>query len=205
MTTDDHFDGVDTDTLAGFAAHAEANPDEVQLGLGAKATYEGTAAHSLAKVDGYELGGERIERETRAYTIPYGGWKEVLDAAGWVGATDRPEPVEVALSALAACINVGITINAVANGVEIDELETTVRTDFDPAVLFSLADLKDAPSVYENLEATITATGDDVDPDVIDEWARRAPVYTLFSLAQDVDLHVDTAQRVAADGGGDDR
>lgn len=199
MTHDNQLDGVDRKALAAFAEHAAANPAEVQFGLGARATYEGVCAHSLAAVDSYELGGDRIDRETRAYTIPYGGWREVLEAGGWVGPTDRPEPVEVALSALAACINVGISINAVANGVEIDELQTSVQTDFDPGVLFSLADLKDSESVFENLEATVSIHGEDVDPDVIDEWARRAPVYTLLSLAQDIDLSVESQTAVTAD------
>jgi len=191
--------GIDLETLEGFAEHAAENPEAVQLGLGASATYEGTAAHSLAKIDSYELGGETIARETREYTIPYGGWKEVLDAGGWMGATDRMEPIEVALSALAACINVGITINAAANDVDIDHLQTRVRTEFDPAVLFSLEELKEADSVFENLTAEVEVEGEDLDQDQIDEWARRAPVYTLVSLAQDVEMTVATPVEVAGD------
>ena len=191
--------GVDLETLEGFAAHAAENPEAVQLGLGASATYEGTAAHSLAKIDSYELGGETIARDTREYTIPYGGWKEVLDAGGWVGATDRLEPIEAALSALAACINVGITINAAANDVDIDHLQTRVRTDFDPAVLFSLKELKEADSAFENLTAEVEIDGEDLDQDQIDEWARRAPVYTFVSLAQDVEMTVATPAEVAGD------
>ncbi|QFU81819.1 OsmC family protein [Natronorubrum aibiense] len=191
--------GIDLETLEGFAQHAAENPEAVQLGLGATATYEGTAAHSLAKIDSYELGGDTIVRETREYTLPYGGWKEVLDAGGWIGATDRIEPVEAALSALAACINVGISINAAANGVDIDHLQTRVRTDFDPAVLFGLEELKEADSVFENVTAEIELDGENLDQDLIDEWARRAPVYTLVSLAQDIDMTVDTPIEVAGD------
>jgi len=191
--------GVDLDTLDGFAAHAAENPEAVQLGLGASATYEGTAAHSLAKIDSYELGGETIARETREYTIPYGGWREVLDAGGWVGATDRMEPIEAALSALAACINVGISINAAANGVNIDHLQTSVQTDCDPSVLFSLKELKEADAVFENLTAEVEVEGEDLDQDQIDEWARRAPVYTLVSLAQDIEMTVATPAEVAGD------
>jgi len=191
--------GIDLETLGQFAEHAAENPEEVHFGLNASATYEGTAAHSLAKVDSYELGGETIARETREYAIPYGAWKEVLDAGGWVGATDRLEPIEAALSALAACINVGITINAAANDVEIDTLQTHVRTDFDPAVLFSLEELKSADSVFENLTAEIRIDGADIDEDLVDEWARRAPVYTFVSLAQDVDMTIDTPAQVAGD------
>ncbi|WP_256297804.1 OsmC family protein [Haloarchaeobius salinus] len=191
--------GIDLETLGEFAEHAATEPEAVQLGLGASATYEGTAAHSLAKIDSYELGGDTIARETREYTVPYGGWKEVLDAGGWVGATDRIEPVEAALSALAACINVGITINAAANGVEIDHLRTDVRTDFDPAVLFSLAELAEADSVFQNLTAEVEIEGPDLDPDMVDEWARRAPVYTLVSLAQDVEVSLETPVEAADD------
>ena len=189
--------GIDLETLEGFAEHAAEEPEAVQLGLGASATYEGTAAHSLAKIDSYELGGETIARDTREYTIPYGGWKEVLEAGGWIGATDRLEPVEAALSALAACINVGITINAAANGVDIDHLQTRVRTDFDPAVLFSLKELKEADSAFKNLTAEVEIDGEDLDQDQIDEWARRAPVYTLVSLAQDVEMTIATPAEAA--------
>ncbi len=191
--------GVDLETLEEFASHAADQPEAVQLGLEASATYEGTCAHSLAKIDSYELGGESIARETREYTIPYGGWREVLDAGGWVGATDRIEPVEAALSALAACINVGISINAVANGVDIERLHTHVRADFDPAVLFGLEELTEADAVFRNLTAEIEIDGADLDPDLIDEWARRAPVYTLVSLDQDVELSVTGPAQVAGD------
>lgn len=191
--------GVDTEELAAFAEYAAANPEEVQFGLSARATYEGTCAHSLASIDTYVLGGETIERDTRSYTIPYGGWKEVLDAGGWVGPTDRMEPIEVALSALASCINVGITINAVATGIDVEHLETRVRTDFDPGVLFSVDDLGNSDSVFENLIAEIEIESPDLDKDEVDEWARRAPVYTLVSLEQDVNLSVNTPAEVEAD------
>lgn len=191
--------GVDPEELAAFAEHAAENPEDVQLGLSARSTYEGTAAHSLATIDSYVLGGETIARDTREYTIPYGGWKEVLEAGGWVGATDRLEPIEAALSALVSCINVGITINAVANGVDIDHLETRVRTDFDPAVLFSLEELKEGDSVFKNLTAEVEIDGENLDQDLIEEWARRAPVYSLVSLNQDVKLSITTPTEVAGD------
>jgi uncharacterized OsmC-like protein len=191
--------GVDIETFEGFAEFAAENPAAVQFELGSRSTYEGTCAHSLAKIDEYTLGGETIERDTREYTIPYGGWQEVLETAGWVGATDRPEPIEVALSALASCINVGISINALANGVDIKHLRTRVRTDFDPGVLFSLQDLGAADAVFDNLTAEVEIESPDLDKDQVDEWARRAPVYTLVSLAQDVNLTVNTPAELPAD------
>lgn len=191
--------GVDTEALGAFAAHAAENPEAVQFELAARSTYEGTCAHSLAKVDSYTLGGEEIARPTREYTIPYGAWREVLDAGGWVGATDRLEPIEAALSALASCINVGISVNAVANGVDFDDLETKVSADFDPAVLFGLDDLDAAEHVFENVTADVEIGGDQLDKTQVHEWARRAPVFALVSLAQDVDLTVNARSEIPAD------
>lgn len=200
MASEQHINqGVDAEELAAFAEYAAENPDEVQFGLSARSTYEGTAVHSLAKVDSYTLGGDTIERDTREYTIPYGAWKEVLDTAGWVGPTDRLEPIEAALSALASCINVGISLNAVATGVDIDRLHTRVSTDFDPSVLFSLDDLSNADSVFNGLTAEIEIESPDLDKDEVDEWARRAPVYTLVSLEQDINLNVKTPVQTEGD------
>lgn len=191
-------DGVDREQLAAFAGYAAEHPDEVQFGLQSRATYEGTCAHSLSQIDAYELGGETISRETREFTLPFGGWKEVLEEGGWLGAVDRLEPVETALASLAACINVGISINAVANGVDIEGLETRVRTDFDPRVLFGLAELSEAPDVFDNLTVEVDIEGENIDRDLIDEWARRAPVYTLASLEQDVELSIEQTAAVAS-------
>jgi len=83
--------------------------------------------------------------------------------------------------------------------VDIDHLQTRVRTDFDPAVLFGLEELKEADSVFENLTAEIEIDGDNLDQDLIDEWARRAPVYTFVSLAQDVDMSVNTPAEMVSD------
>ena len=52
MTDDQHIThGIGLEPLDGFAQHAADSPDAVQFGLGAAATYEETAAHSLAPID----------------------------------------------------------------------------------------------------------------------------------------------------------
>ena len=188
--------GVDTEELEQFREFAEANPEAITLGLAARATYEGTCAHSLAKVDSYILGGERIARETREYTLPFGAWKEVLDASGWVKAEDRLEPIEVGLAAMAACINVGITLNAIAHGIAIRQLQTRVRCEYDPRVLFGLLDIHETDGVFEHLTAEVEIEADGLEKDRVDEWARRAPMYTLFSRPQDVDVTVTTPPEV---------
>ena len=87
--------GMDLDKLEAFRAALQKDP--VVLGLEARGVWEGHSGRSTVHIGPYELGGDRIERETRHYTIPYGAWREVEEAIGFVGPTDRAEPVEMAL------------------------------------------------------------------------------------------------------------
>ena len=81
---------------------------------------------------------EHIDRETRHYTISYGAWKEVEEAIGFVGPTDRAEPVEMALGAEAACLCNSIALNAHRHGIKLEGLEVNVHADVDPSVLFEV-------------------------------------------------------------------
>ncbi|MFW6157024.1 MAG: OsmC family protein [Armatimonadota bacterium] len=181
--------GVDMDRMKEFVEYASNNPSEVQFELQAQAVYDGKCAHSMAKIREYRLGDKTISRDTREFTIPYGAWKEVLEHAGWVGATDRMEPIEVALSALASCLNAAITINALANGVDIEHLEIRVHSEFNPAVLFGIQDLDARDTVFSNIRAEIECEG--ADREQIEEWVQRSPVYTLTSLEQDIQFDIE--------------
>ncbi len=128
--------GMDLDKLEAFRYALKENP--VILGLEARGVWEGHSGRSTIHIGPFEIGGERIDRETRHYTIPYGAWREVEDAIGFVGPTDRAEPVEMALGAVAACLCNSIALNAPRNGIKLDDLEIKVRTDIDPSVLFEV-------------------------------------------------------------------
>lgn len=182
--------GVDLEAFHEFVEYATENPDAVQFELGARALYEGRLFHSLAKVDAYSLGGEEIERETREYTLPMGAWKEVEAATGFVDPTDRMEPIEVALAALTACVNVAVGVTALANEIELDDLETTVRLDFDPRVIFMIHDVDQSEASFDDINVEIVVSGDDLsdaDAEVLTAGARRSPVWNLMRLAHDME------------------
>lgn len=189
--------GVDLEKFHEFVEHATANPEEIQMELGARALYEGRLFHSLAKVDEYTLGGEEIERETREYTLPLGAWKEMEDASGFVDPTDRMEPIEVALAALTGCLNVAVGVTALANDIELDDLETTVRLDFDPRVVVMIHDVDRSDETFDDIRVEIEIDGEnlsDEDADVLAEGAKRSPVWNLMSFAHDMEPVVDVGR-----------
>ncbi|NIC00273.1 OsmC family protein [Halobacterium sp. R2-5] len=182
--------GIDLEKFHEFVEYATANPEDVQMKLGARAPYEGRLFHSLAKVDEYTLGGEDIHRETREYTLPLGAWREVEEAAGFVDPTDRMEPIEVALAALTGCLNVVVGVTALANDIELDELETTVRLDFDPRVVLMIHDVDRAEESFGDIDVEIAVSGENLseaDADVLAAGAKRSPVWSLMNFAHDMD------------------
>lgn len=189
--------GVDLDKLHEFVEYATDNPDEVQFELGARSISEGRLFHSLAKVDAYSLGGEEIQRETREYTFPMGGWKEVEAAAGLIDPTDRMEPIEVALAALSSCLNVAVGLTAVANDIDIDDLETNVTLDFDPRVVFLIHDVDASDATFDDIHVEIEVSGEDLTDEQIETLqagARRSPVWNLMRLSHDMEPSVSVSQ-----------
>lgn len=171
--------------------------------LGATATYEGRAGHSLAKVDEYSIGGETIERATREYTFPLGAWKEVEEVAGFVGPTDRSEPIEVALAALAGCLDVAVSFTALHEGIDLADLETTVSLDFDPSIVLFLDDVENSEETFSNISVEIEVDGDisEAERKLLEEGSMRSPVWNLMRLAHDMEPHVSRtdAERVVAE------
>ncbi|MFQ5879089.1 MAG: OsmC family protein [Dehalococcoidia bacterium] len=179
--------GVDVAKLEAFRGSLKEKP--TSLGLSARAVWEGEMGRSTVHIGPYQLGGNRIDRETRRYTIPYGAWKEVEQAAGAVGPTDRQEPVEMALGALASCLIVSITYNAHRHGIKLDDLEVSVSTDVSPDVLLELRGPEEHPACMQNLRAQIKVKGENLTPEkleTIKKLAEHSPVHGLLSYANRV-------------------
>lgn len=180
--------GVDTERLAAFLEYAEENPEDVQFELGANGVYEGRAIHTKATTGPYTLGGAEIDRVAREFTYHFGGHQEVEEAVGFVHPTDRPEVIETALAALTGCINAAVGMSAIAKGIELDELETTVRIAWDPFVFLHLDDIEteDGPvDMFGDLDVEIDVGGDDLpDADLayLEESVGRSAVYNLMTL-----------------------
>ncbi len=171
--------GMDLDKLEAFRSAIKANP--VTLGLEARTIWEGHSGRSTVHIGPYSLNGQRIDRETRHYTIPYGAWREVEEAVGFEGPTDRAEPVEMALRAVAACLVNSIGLNAPRNGITLEGLEVKVSADVDPSVLFEVKGPESHTSCIPKIITEIKVKGNLSDEQIktIDRLAHYSPVHGM--------------------------
>jgi uncharacterized OsmC-like protein len=178
--------GMDLDKLEAFRAALKESP--VVLGLEARGVWEGHSGRSTVHIGPYELAGDRIERETRHYTIPYGAWREVEEAIGFVGPTDRAEPVEMALGAVAACLCNSIALNAPRNGIDLEGMEINVRTDIDPSVLFEVKGPESHTSCMPKITTEVKVKGNITDEQLktIERLIHYSPVHGMVEYANTV-------------------
>jgi len=182
MTTLNVVQNVDLDKLDGFRTFLTDNPEKGRLKLEARAIYEGQVGRSTVHIGPYELDGSRIDRETRHYTIPFGAWREVEEAIGVEGPTDRYEPVEMALAATAACVVNSVSFNTARLGIDVQDLEVTVRSNVDPRVLFALKEPGEHGPCLGTVEYDVKVKGNisDEELDTIRQLCEHSPVYGLL-------------------------
>ncbi len=181
MTVRQH---VNIEKLEEFRSFLKDNPEKGRLRLEAKAIYEGQAGRSLVHVGPYALDDEVIDRPTRHYTFPFGAWREVEEATGVEGATDRMEPVEMALAATAACLINSITFNTARLGIDTAGLEISVRSTVDPRVLFAVKEPDQHKACMGTIEYDVKVTGEvsDEDLETIHDLCRYSPVHGLMNV-----------------------
>ncbi len=149
--------GMDLDKLEAFRASLKDNP--ITLGLESRSIWEGHSGRNTTHIGPYTLAGQRIDRDTRHYTFSYGAWREVEEAIGFEGPTDRVEPVEMVLGAMGACLSNSIGINAPRNGITLEGMEIIVKADVDPSVLFEVKDPSQHAACIPNISCEVKVKG----------------------------------------------
>jgi uncharacterized OsmC-like protein len=186
---------INIDTLEDFRTFLEDNPDKGMLHLEAKAVYEGQAGRSMIHVGRFSVDDNTIDRPTRHYTFPFGAWREVEDMIGMQGATDRMEPVEMALASTAACPINSITLNAARLGIDTAGLEITIRTTVDPRVLFAIKGPEEHGSCLGTIEYDVKVSGDVSDDEMktIHKLCRYSPVHGMMAETIEIKGEVSRA------------
>lgn len=193
MTQHQIVNGMDLNKLEAFRTALRINP--VKLDLEVRGIWEGHSFRSTVHFGPYTLGGKRIERDDRYYTIPYGAWREVEDAVGFVGPTDRVEPVEMALGAVAACLSNSLAVNAPRHGIILEGMEIRVRTELDPSVLFELKGPEAHTSCIPKMTTEVKVKGNITDEQLktLERLAHYSPVHGMIEYPINCETKVSRA------------
>lgn len=186
---------LNVETLEQFRGFLQENPEKGKLHLQVKAIYEGHAGRSTVHIGPYGLDEQRVDRQTRHYTFPFGAWREVEEMTGIEGPTDRIEPVEMTLAAMAACLINSITVNAARQGINTDGLEINIRTTVDPRIMLDLQDPDDHTSGLGSIEYDVEVSDDVSDEDLqtIKKLCRHSPVHGLIERSVNISGEVRRA------------
>jgi uncharacterized OsmC-like protein len=113
--------GLDLDALQGVVEAVRKNPAEGMVGFRVRTNWKGQAA-SVASVESYTLGGKEIPRTFKiAIDEPY----ELL------GGNSAPNPQEMLMAALNACVMVGYVAGAAMRGINLSSLEIETTGELD--------------------------------------------------------------------------
>lgn len=177
--------GIDSGVLESFNKQYESSPQSFTLGIDARTMWEGRGLGNLGKVGPWSLGGEKVEKSTRDFSVQLGSWQEVGDAIGVEGADDRIEPVEAALMGLSSCVTEAIALNCARTGVDLEGLEVKAHLNVDPGPITGAKDPSDWDDTMKTVRVDVTAKGrfSPEAKEAIEEGATRSPVHHLFSRA----------------------
>ena len=139
--------GIDLPALGEFVERVKADPAEGILGFRVHTRWSGQT-RSETTIDGYELAGQSYDRR----------FKIVADEPVELLGTDTaPNPQELLMAALNACMAVGYVAQAAKHGIELDTLEIETTGQLDLRGYFALDD--SIPPGYRQLDYTVRIRG----------------------------------------------
>ena len=124
MTTemqDTHRNGIDLQALADVVREVEADPSKGMVGFRVTSAWMGQTK-SRATVDSYTLAGQEVPRH---FTI------DVDEPLELLGTDTAPNPQEMLMAALNACVMVGYVAGAAVNGITLSKLEIETQGQLD--------------------------------------------------------------------------
>ena len=140
--------GLDLDVLGTVVEAVQADPAQALVQFRVQTRWTGQT-RSESTVDSYVLGGERIERR----------FKIVADEPiELLGANTAPNPQELLMSAVNACMTVGYVANASLRGITLEALEIEMQGELDLRGFLGLSD--DVPPGYRRLDYVVRMKGD---------------------------------------------
>lgn len=146
MTTNT-VNGLDLDALGAVVRDIERDPAKAPVEFRVASQWQGQT-RSRTKVASYTIGGQRIDR---AFTI------DVDEPFELLGGNTAPNPQEMLMTALNACIMVGYVAGAAVKGIKLDRVEIETKGQLDLRGFLGL-DASVSPG-YEAIDTVVRIKG----------------------------------------------
>jgi uncharacterized OsmC-like protein len=148
MATDERVNGIDVAALRGVMRDVGEDPRKGMVEFRVRSRWRGQT-RSESEVESYSIGGQRV---ARSFKIQADEPFELL------GENTAPNPQELLLSALNACVMVGYVAGAAARGITLERLEVETHGELDLRGFLGI-DASVRPG-YEALHHTVRIKGD---------------------------------------------
>jgi uncharacterized OsmC-like protein len=178
--------GVDTSLLFGTLDAVKGQPELARFQFRARNRWI-AGAHNRATIRDFYGAGQEDTSRTAPFVID-AGEPRVL-----VGADTGPNPAEMLLGALSACLTTSLVYSAAARGVRLTRVESTLEGDIDLRGALGLSD--QVRNGFESIRVTFRVAGD-APPErlreVVAQGRRRSAVFDTVSHGVQVSVDVVT-------------
>ena len=175
--TDNRVNGLDVDALMDVVNDVTADPSKGMVEFRVKTDWLGQT-RSESTVDSYMIGGEKVDRQFKiAADEPF----ELL------GENTEPNPQELLMAAMNACITVGYVAGASVNGITLETLEIETHGELDLRGFLGIDDT--VPPGYETIHYTVRIKGNGTDEqfrEIHDNVLKTSPNY--FNISRPIQI-----------------
>lgn len=140
--------GLDLKALGEVVDAIQMDPSQAKVAFNVTTRWAGQTRTETV-VDGYTIGGQRV---TRTHKVVADEPFELL------GGDSAPNPQELLMAALNACITVGYVAGASLQGITLERIEIRTRGELDLRGFLGLSDT--VPAGYEQIEYEVRIKGD---------------------------------------------
>jgi len=146
--TSTRINGIDVDALKGVMADIEKDPSKGKVEFSVKSQWQGQT-RSRATVSSYKIGGQKVDRTFKL---------DIDEPFELLGQNSAPNPQEVLMSALNACVMVGYVAGASARGITLESVEIETHGELDLRGFLGIDET--VPPGYETVHYTVRIKGD---------------------------------------------
>lgn len=178
--TTPNLNGIDVEALAGVIKEIRQDPSKGIVEFHVQSAWKGQT-RSETTVESYRIGGQEVQRRFAV---------QVDEPLELLGENTAPNPQEMLMTALNACIMVGYVVGASVEGIALEKVEVETRGQLDLRGFLGID-----PSVrpgYESIQYTVRLKGNGTEEQFrkIHETVRRtSPNY--FNVAQPIRLDAE--------------